>query len=188
MSGRGSGPREWRSMKQSSCAWSRAYARQAQADLEAREALLDATVPACQHLHFLQMACEKISKAHQCLGGADPETPGSRGLRTLASRRLPVLTRSDRGIQEIVMVALPTFPPAFAWMVAVPRPLAGAVYRPVLLIDPRPLSFDHVKLGWIAMAWANWSSALAENCCGAWNGSVTDDGVTRPSHSPCSSL
>ena len=61
-------------MKQSSYAWSRAYARQAQADLEAREALLGATVPACQHLHFLQMACEKIAKAHRCLGGADPET------------------------------------------------------------------------------------------------------------------
>ncbi len=64
-------------MKQSSYAWSRAYARQAQADLEAREALLDATVSSCQHLHFLQMACEKsqkISKAHRCLGGADPET------------------------------------------------------------------------------------------------------------------
>lgn len=61
-------------MKQSSYAWSRAYARQAQADLEAREALLGAPAPACQHLHSLQMACEKIAKAHRCLGGADPET------------------------------------------------------------------------------------------------------------------
>jgi hypothetical protein len=61
-------------MKQSSYAWSRAYARRAQADLGAREALLGATVPTCQHLHFLQMACKKISKAHLCLGGADPET------------------------------------------------------------------------------------------------------------------
>ena len=61
-------------MRQSPYAWSRAYARQAQADLDAREALLGAAVPACQHLHFLQMACEKISKAHRCLGGADPET------------------------------------------------------------------------------------------------------------------
>jgi hypothetical protein len=61
-------------MKQSPYAWSRAYARQARADLDAREALLGAEVPACQHLHFLQMACEKISKAHRCLGGADPET------------------------------------------------------------------------------------------------------------------
>jgi hypothetical protein len=61
-------------MKQSSYAWSRAYARQAQADLEARGALLGAPAPACQHLHFLRMACEKIAKAHRCLGGADPET------------------------------------------------------------------------------------------------------------------
>jgi hypothetical protein len=61
-------------MKQSSYAWSRAYGRQAQADLEAREVLLDVAIPACQHLHFLQMACEKVSKAHRCLGGADPES------------------------------------------------------------------------------------------------------------------
>jgi hypothetical protein len=54
-------------MRQSSFAWSRAYALQAQADLDAREALLGAMVPACQHLHFLQMA-------HRCLGGADPES------------------------------------------------------------------------------------------------------------------
>ena len=61
-------------MKQSPYAWSRAYGRQAQTDLDAREALLRVEVPTCQHLHFLQMACEKISKAHRCLGGADPET------------------------------------------------------------------------------------------------------------------
>jgi len=61
-------------MKQSPYAWSQAYAQQAQADLEAREVLLGTSVPACQHLHFLQMACEKVSKAHRCLGGADPET------------------------------------------------------------------------------------------------------------------
>jgi hypothetical protein len=61
-------------MKQSSYAWSRAHAQQAQADLDARDVLLNAEVPACQHLHFLQMACEKLSKAHRCLGGADPET------------------------------------------------------------------------------------------------------------------
>ncbi len=61
-------------MKQSPYTWSRAYAQQAQADLDAREVLLSVEVPACQHLHFLQMACEKISKAHRCLGGTDPET------------------------------------------------------------------------------------------------------------------
>jgi hypothetical protein len=78
-------------MKQSSYAWSRAYARQAQADLDAREVLLSADVPACQHLHFLQMACEKISKAHRCLGGADPETlMHSHGF---AAKVLPQITR-----------------------------------------------------------------------------------------------
>ncbi len=61
-------------MKQSPYAWSRAYARQAQADLDAREALLNSGIPPCQQLHFLQMACEKICKAHRCLGGAEPET------------------------------------------------------------------------------------------------------------------
>ncbi len=61
-------------MKQTSYAWSRAYAIQAQADLAARDAMLGPTVAPCQHLHFLQMACEKISKAHRCLGGAGPET------------------------------------------------------------------------------------------------------------------
>jgi len=78
-------------MKQSSHAWSRAYARQAQADLDAREVLLGATVPACQHLHFLQMACEKISKAHRCLGGANPET--LRHSHGFAAKVLPQIAR-----------------------------------------------------------------------------------------------
>ena len=78
-------------MKQSSHAWSRAYARQAQADLDAREELLGATVPACQHLHFLQMACEKISKAHRCLGGANPET--LRHSHGFAAKVLPQIAR-----------------------------------------------------------------------------------------------
>ena len=78
-------------MKQSSHAWSRAYARQAQADLDAREVLLGATVPACQHLHFLQMACEKISKAHRCLGGANPEA--LRHSHGFAAKVLPQIAR-----------------------------------------------------------------------------------------------
>src|SRR5205807_1599057 len=69
-------------------------------------------------------------------------------------------------------------PPAFAWTTAVPLPLAGAVYRPALLIDPRPLSFDQVKLGWIARGWLNWSSAWAVNCCRARFARVTIAGVT----------
>jgi hypothetical protein len=71
--------------------WSRAYARQARADLEAREALLDVKFPACQNLHFLQMACEKISKAHLCLGGADPESLHQS--HTSAAKVIPLIAR-----------------------------------------------------------------------------------------------
>ncbi len=78
-------------MKRSSYACSRSYALQAQADLKARESLLVAPVPSCQHLHLLQMACEKIAKAHRCLGGADPETlMGSHGV---AANVLPQIAR-----------------------------------------------------------------------------------------------
>jgi len=53
--------------------WRIAYAKQARADLQAREVLArDVKVPACQHLHFLQMACEKICKAYLCGMGTDP--------------------------------------------------------------------------------------------------------------------
>jgi hypothetical protein len=54
-------------------AWRVAYARQALADLHARDALLkDRRLPPCQELHFLQMACEKICKAYLCgTGGVE---------------------------------------------------------------------------------------------------------------------
>ena len=54
--------------------WRIAYAKQGQADLLAREQLLEnPTLPQCQHLHFLQMACEKICKAYLCGQGSDPD-------------------------------------------------------------------------------------------------------------------
>jgi hypothetical protein len=36
--------------------------------------LRDPKLPSCQQLHFLQMACEKLSKAYLCWRGADPNT------------------------------------------------------------------------------------------------------------------
>ena len=48
-------------------AWRIAYAKQALADLHAREKLLEhSELPDCQQLHFLQMACEKLCKAYLC--------------------------------------------------------------------------------------------------------------------------
>jgi hypothetical protein len=54
--------------------WAKGYARQASADfttwswLQGRDA-----IPACHKLLFLQMACEKLTKAHLCKLGSDPK-------------------------------------------------------------------------------------------------------------------
>lgn len=54
--------------------WPTAFAIQAKADLDARDWLLEnQRLPRCHELHFLQMACEKICKAHlMARPGADP--------------------------------------------------------------------------------------------------------------------
>ena len=53
-------------------AWSIAYARQASADLDTYEFMQDGPVPECHKLQFLQMACEKLVKAHLCGTGTPP--------------------------------------------------------------------------------------------------------------------
>jgi hypothetical protein len=58
--------------------WSRAFAKQARADFDAWNALQlylkipegVPEVPRSQKLHFLQMACEKLAKAHLLKGGS----------------------------------------------------------------------------------------------------------------------
>jgi len=53
--------------------WSRAFAKQAVADFDARDWLCRSrSLPVCQQLHFLQMACEKLCKAYLCAAGSDP--------------------------------------------------------------------------------------------------------------------
>src|SRR5438034_7963754 len=52
--------------------WSRGYARQADADFNTFEALQALGIPECHKLQFLQMACEKLVKAHLCGKGTDP--------------------------------------------------------------------------------------------------------------------
>jgi hypothetical protein len=52
--------------------WAAAYARQADADFTTFEYVQSADMPACHKLHFLQMACEKLVKAHLCGVGTDP--------------------------------------------------------------------------------------------------------------------
>jgi hypothetical protein len=52
--------------------WATWYARQAKADLETFDALQPLSVPDCHKLLFLQMASEKLVKAHLCNSGSDP--------------------------------------------------------------------------------------------------------------------
>jgi hypothetical protein len=74
--------------------WRIAYAKQALADLRAREMLLEhPELPDCQQLHFLQMACEKLCKAYLCGQGADPQT--LRGSHAYISRPLPIIARQQ---------------------------------------------------------------------------------------------
>src|SRR5690348_2386737 len=58
--------------------WSQAFARQARADFDTWYALQNylsipddvRSPPRCQKLHFLQMACEKLAKAHLLRAGS----------------------------------------------------------------------------------------------------------------------
>jgi hypothetical protein len=55
--------------------WQRAYARQARADFETWEKLQERSdIPLCHKLQFLQMACEKLAKAHRVETGTDPDS------------------------------------------------------------------------------------------------------------------
>jgi hypothetical protein len=74
--------------------WRVAYAKQARADLRSREKLLeDAKLPHCQQLHFLQMACEKLCKAHLCGQGNDPSTLQSS--HVFIAGTLPIIVRQQ---------------------------------------------------------------------------------------------
>lgn len=74
--------------------WRVAYAKQALADLLAREKLLEhPDLPDCQQLHLLQMACEKLCKAYLCGQGVDPET--LRTSHAYISGPLPIMARQQ---------------------------------------------------------------------------------------------
>jgi hypothetical protein len=57
-----------------SAEWAAALARQADADFKTFETLQSLPIPPCHQLQFLQMACEKLVKAHLCGEGTEPGT------------------------------------------------------------------------------------------------------------------
>lgn len=72
--------------------WAQAYARQARADFDAWGALAEhKELAPSQRLHFFQMACEKLCKAHLCKSGAEPST--LTGSHAYIAGTLPVIVR-----------------------------------------------------------------------------------------------
>jgi hypothetical protein len=74
--------------------WAVGYARQAAADFEMFLYLQELSwVPQCHRLQFLQMACEKLVKAHLISGGEDPSKLQSSHSRVAGT--LPVIIRQQ---------------------------------------------------------------------------------------------
>jgi hypothetical protein len=76
-------------------AWAIGYARQAQADFRSFENLQAIPGPECHKLQFLQMACEKLVKAHLCVEGANPAD--LQASHAYVARTLPVVLRQQAG-------------------------------------------------------------------------------------------
>jgi len=74
--------------------WAKGYARQAGADFENYLHFQgESKVPQCHKLQFLQMACEKLAKAHLCLAGTDPKVLQTS--HAYIARTLPVVLRQQ---------------------------------------------------------------------------------------------
>lgn len=72
--------------------WMHPYARQADADFERFQVMQsDPAVESCHRLQYLQMACEKVVKAHLCGEGWDPAI--LRSSHAYIARWLPVVVR-----------------------------------------------------------------------------------------------
>jgi hypothetical protein len=81
--------------------WTVGYARQAGADFATFLHLLEEgdKIPWCHKLQFLQMACEKLVKAHLIDGGADPVMLQSSHTRIAGT--LPVVIRQQLMISQV---------------------------------------------------------------------------------------
>lgn len=76
--------------------WTTGFARQAEADFKTWQVLrATETVPQCHRLMFLQMACEKVTKAYLCDKGADPAQ--IQASHAYIEKTLPVMIRQQAG-------------------------------------------------------------------------------------------
>lgn len=78
--------------------WVRGYARQSQADFTTYENLQSQSdIPACHSLLLLQMACEKLVKAHLIQQGGDPTAFQTSHAYT--AKTLPIVIRQELTIR-----------------------------------------------------------------------------------------
>lgn len=102
--------------------WARGYARQADADLKAwerYERIPQAAVAECHKLLFLQMACEKLCKAHVLRAGIqNPEdVQTSHGF---IAKHLPTIMRQEIATSN-------EFPKNLKWALAQLRQFSGEI-------------------------------------------------------------
>jgi len=71
--------------------WAKSYAMQALSDLDAREVLVRASVSKCHRLHFLQMAAEKMCKAHLTLKNGHARMKKT---HEVIKKNLPIIART----------------------------------------------------------------------------------------------
>jgi hypothetical protein len=77
--------------------WAKGFARQAAADFETWGRLPGIPeTPECHRLLFLQMACEKLTKAHLCKAGSNPAAIQSS--HAYVARNLPIIIRQQISI------------------------------------------------------------------------------------------
>ena len=87
--------------------WTSAFARQAQSDFLARDQLLvNPRLPECHQLHYLQMAFEKLAKAHLIAAGSDPSDIQSS--HAYVAKVVPQIVRESLAHRQVPCESSPT--------------------------------------------------------------------------------
>ena len=94
--------------------------------------------------------------------------------------------RSAVAVAVTVTVDLALIAPETAVTVNGPPATAGAVYSPELEIDPLPVR-DHV-IALCEIAFPNWSTTVAVNCCVPLTATVADTGLSFIPAAVCCTL
>lgn len=157
--------------------WTRAYARQAEADISTFLALQPLAIPACHKLQFLQMGCEKLVKAQHCALGREPRSLAAS--HAVIEKHLPSVLR-----QQMEVVRMPTA--AMREILRHTRPLAGEIELLAPSVRRRGKRLDKLRIpvgrfrGLIALAFGLDVSALSPaNATGRAGNSQVDRGCRK---------